>query len=139
MKLWHLGIVSTLVLFLTACAQQQAEPAAHPETADKPLSQMDSAPPVTDPYANDPYASGGGGMAKPQDTGAKPAGKETKLISGKNAPGGRTHVVAKGDTLYSLARQYYHDQSKWKVIWEANKGSIPNKDKLVVGTKLIIP
>jgi 5'-nucleotidase / UDP-sugar diphosphatase len=138
MKLWHLGIVSTLVLFVTACAEQKPQPTAHSDTADKPLSQMDSAPPVTDPYANDPYASGGG-MAKPQDAGAKPAGKETKLISGKNAAGGRTHVVAKGDTLYSLARQYYHDQSKWKVIWEANKGSIPNKDKLVVGTKLTIP
>ena len=137
MKLWHLGIVSTLVLFLTACAQKQAEPAAHTDTADKPLSQMDTTPPPADPYANDPYASGN--LAKPQDTGGKPAGKETKLLAGKEAKGGRTHVVQKGDTLSSLARKYYNDQKKWKVIWEANKSSIPDKNKLTVGTKLIIP
>ena len=136
MKLWHLAIVSTLVLFVSACAPKQAEPTAHPETANKPLAQMDT-PPTADPYATDPYATDT--LAKPQDAGAKPAGKETKLISGKEAKGGRTHVVQKGDTLYSLARKYYNDQSKWKVIWEANKSSIPDKNKLAVGTKLIIP
>jgi 5'-nucleotidase len=51
----------------------------------------------------------------------------------------QTHVVAKGDTLFSLARQYYNDQGKWKVILEANKEKIPNKDKLKIGTELIIP
>lgn len=137
MKLWHLAIVSTLALFVAACQQKQAEPTPHTETADKPLTQMDTPP--ADPYATDPYATDT--LARPQDTGAKPAAasKETKLISGKDAKGGRTHVVQKGDTLYSLARQYYNDQSKWKVIWEANKGSIPNKDKLPVGAKLVIP
>jgi len=54
-------------------------------------------------------------------------------------PAAQTHVVAKNDTLYSLARQYYGDQSKWKVIWEANKDKIPNKDKLKPGTELTIP
>jgi nucleoid-associated protein YgaU len=52
----------------------------------------------------------------------------------------RTHTVAKGDTLYSLARQYYDgDQSKWKDIWEANLDKIVDKDKLKPGTELVIP
>jgi nucleoid-associated protein YgaU len=56
-----------------------------------------------------------------------------------DAKGGRTHVVQKGDTLYKLARQYYGSEKRWKEIWEANKTRVPNKDKLEVGTKLIIP
>ena len=54
-------------------------------------------------------------------------------------PPTRIHVVAKDDTLYSLARQYYNDQAKWKDIWEANKGQIPDKDKLKPGQELVIP
>ena len=54
--------------------------------------------------------------------------------------GGRTHTVAKGDTLYQLARTYYGDQAKWKSIYEANRsaiGSDPNKIR--VGQRLVIP
>ncbi len=55
-------------------------------------------------------------------------------------PAPRTHVVQKGDTLYKLARDYYDgDQSKWKLIHEANLDKIPNKDKLKPGTELVIP
>ena len=54
--------------------------------------------------------------------------------------GGRTHTVAKGDTLFQLARTYYGDQAKWKTIYEANRstiGSDPNKIR--VGQRLVIP
>jgi 5'-nucleotidase len=53
--------------------------------------------------------------------------------------GGNRHVVAKGDTLYSLARAYYSDQSKWRTIYDANRSSIPDPNKLKVGQELVIP
>jgi len=53
--------------------------------------------------------------------------------------GGNKHIVAKGDTLYSLARSYYNDQAKWRTIYDANRGSIPDPNKLRVGQELIIP
>jgi len=54
--------------------------------------------------------------------------------------GARNHTVQKKETLYSLARQYYNDQHRWKDIYEANRaeiGSDPNK--LRVGQRLTIP
>ena len=55
------------------------------------------------------------------------------------SPAGQTHVVGKGDTLYSLARQYYGDQGRWRDIWDANRTRLPNPDTIYVGMKLIIP
>jgi nucleoid-associated protein YgaU len=133
MKLWHLAILSVAVLFASACQQKPAEVTAQPPP-DKSLTQMDT-PPTGDPYASDPYAAGAGG--KPQDTGV--AGKETKLLSGKAAAGGRRHTVQKGDTYFALARKYYNDQSKWKKIYEANKDRYPDKNKIPAGAELIIP
>ncbi len=52
---------------------------------------------------------------------------------------GRIHVVQRGDTLYSLARQYYNDNSQWRRIYEANRNQIGDPNVLKTGQKLIIP
>lgn len=49
----------------------------------------------------------------------------------------KTHVVAKGETLGSIAAHYYHDASKWRKIADANKIRDPNMIK--VGQRLRIP
>lgn len=51
----------------------------------------------------------------------------------------RTHVVAKGDTLYSLAVRYYGDRAAWQKIYQANRAALPNKDQLRIGQSLVIP
>lgn len=48
----------------------------------------------------------------------------------------RTHVVARGDTLGDISRQYYGTTRHWKKIQDANKVD-PNG--LLVGQKLTIP
>ena len=53
--------------------------------------------------------------------------------------GPQTYTVQKGDTLFALARRFYNDQAKWKVIYEANKATIPDKDRIKVGQTLTIP
>lgn len=55
------------------------------------------------------------------------------------AGGQRIHVVAKGDTLYSLARQYYGNQSKWRDIYTANQSQLADPNQIKVGQKLVIP
>ena len=50
-----------------------------------------------------------------------------------------THVVVKGDTLYGLARLYYGDASRWKDIYDANRGVLPDPNQLRVGRELVIP
>lgn len=168
MKLRQLIVVSIALVGLAAC-RKQAEPTAHseemrpyepyePATTHEPLARMDTRtePVVTaaDPYATDrmtptrdPYATGRRQRTAvapdtriASDTTTPPPRRPvTTIIPKTDVTGPRTHVVAKGDTLYALARKYYNDQSKWKDIWQANKNGVPNPDKLSIGTELIIP
>lgn len=46
------------------------------------------------------------------------------------------YTVAKGDTLYSIARQY---GVTWEAIWEANREALPKPEMLQVGQQLRIP
>ena len=48
----------------------------------------------------------------------------------------RTHTVQKGETYQSLSRQYYGTNTKWRLIYNANK--IP-AEALHIGHKLAIP
>ena len=57
-----------------------------------------------------------------------------------NRAGVRYHTVTAKETLYGLARVYYHDQSRWRDIFAANRtviGSDP--DTIFVGQRLVIP
>ncbi len=58
------------------------------------------------------------------------------------APAGaapRYHTVAKSDTLYSLARQYYGDHHRWKEIYGANRSAISDPNMIRIGQRLVIP
>jgi nucleoid-associated protein YgaU len=49
------------------------------------------------------------------------------------------HVVREGETLYSLARRYYHDDRKFVEIFRANQDVLTTPDPLRPGTVLVIP
>jgi nucleoid-associated protein YgaU len=49
------------------------------------------------------------------------------------------HIVRRGETLSSIAQQYYGAASKWQKILEANRDNIKDANKITPGTKLIIP
>jgi 5'-nucleotidase len=51
----------------------------------------------------------------------------------------RTYVVAAGDTLSKIARQFYGTSLRWAEIYEANRAQLPNERALAVGMKLVIP
>ncbi|MFA6961202.1 MAG: LysM peptidoglycan-binding domain-containing protein [Opitutaceae bacterium] len=55
------------------------------------------------------------------------------------ATGGRKHVVAKGDTLFSLAQRYYGNKSRWRDIYAANRNVMANESSLSIGMELKIP
>ncbi len=52
---------------------------------------------------------------------------------------GRIHRVETGDTLWSLAQNYYGDSRHWRRILSANRNRIRQPSDLDVGMKLIIP
>lgn len=163
MKPQRLVVVAIATLVLFGCKKNQ-EPTAQADLKPyeataaepqpyQPLTRMDttSDPYASDPYASDPYASDRlmppptasatrtppTRTASDMSTARTPA--QTTTIIPATPSGQRTHTVKKGDTLYSLARQYYGAQGKWKEIWEANRNVVPDPNKLTVGTKIVIP
>ncbi len=54
-------------------------------------------------------------------------------------PEARSHVVAPGDTLESLADRYYGNSQRAAAIYEANRDQIRDPGQLHEGQTLIIP
>jgi nucleoid-associated protein YgaU len=53
--------------------------------------------------------------------------------------GERTHVVAKGEALQSIAKQVYGRSSEWEKIWQANRDRLSRPEALQTGMTLRIP
>jgi Tfp pilus assembly protein FimV len=51
----------------------------------------------------------------------------------------RIHVVQKGETLSSIAQKYYGSHRSWQKILNANRDKLPDPNRLVPGSRLIIP
>ena len=51
----------------------------------------------------------------------------------------RFHILRKNETLSDVAQQYYGSAAKWPKIYNANRSTIKNPNKLRPGTKIIIP
>lgn len=54
-------------------------------------------------------------------------------------PAFEKHVVAEGETLWSIAGARYRNSALWPYIYQANYERIPNPDVLENGTELILP
>lgn len=52
---------------------------------------------------------------------------------------GVTYTIESGDTLSSIAEQYYNDPNLWNVIYEANRDVIKNPDNIPLGRQIRIP
>src|SRR5438067_11823835 len=59
------------------------------------------------------------------------------LTAAAPAAAGNTHVVKRGETLYSIAKTSYGDGKQWQKIASANPGVSPST--LKVGQTLVIP
>jgi nucleoid-associated protein YgaU len=51
----------------------------------------------------------------------------------------RFHIVRTGDTLSRISYRYYGTANKWQKIFERNRNTISDANKLAIGIKLIIP
>jgi nucleoid-associated protein YgaU len=54
-------------------------------------------------------------------------------------PYAQFHVVEKGETLSKIAEQYYGDKMLYPKIFEANRDTLKDPNKIQVGQKLRIP
>lgn len=51
----------------------------------------------------------------------------------------RIYKVQQNDSLYKIANKYYGDESKWFLIFNANRDKLPDRNSLKIGTELFIP
>lgn len=65
--------------------------------------------------------------------------KKKKNRSSKKVKLPTTYTTKKGDTLWKLAKRFYGDGSKYKIIQNKNKKKIQNANKIGRGQKLTIP
>lgn len=63
-------------------------------------------------------------------------GDGTVITSG-NSTG--NYVVQSGDTLWKIAKKKYGKSSKWRKIYEANKSTMSDPNKLRVGQVIVLP
>jgi nucleoid-associated protein YgaU len=124
-------LLSLSLLVFAGCQNKNQKAAARTEEPYTPsyssLDSMDAAP------ASDTAATYDSPPAETHSAAGSTTDEE--LVPA----GGTVYTVQKGDTLYKLARQFYSDQARWRDIWEANKTRVPDPDRLLIGTKLIIP
>ncbi len=93
-------------------------------------------------YDSDPLATAPNAFPTESNTSDDPTTAEPldwSIEDSSDLTTGTVHVVAKGDTLFGLARRYYRDQARWKDILNANRNELGDPNLLRVGQRLIIP
>jgi LysM repeat protein len=51
----------------------------------------------------------------------------------------QSYTVQKGDTLWKIANRFYGSGTEWRKVFEANRDTLSNPDKLKAGAKIRIP
>lgn len=51
----------------------------------------------------------------------------------------RQITVLEGDSLWVIAKREYGDGTRWRILWDANRDRMKDKDDLRPGQKLIVP
>jgi len=81
--------------------------------------------------------SGAGGPSAPAaaalNAAAGPATMHPSL------PTEQRYVIRRGDTLRTLARQFYGNEGLWPVLFEANRKRLAAPEDLRIGTEIIVP
>jgi nucleoid-associated protein YgaU len=79
-----------------------------------------------------------GGADKPDFSNVQ--GKVDGMPDGGGAgAGGQSYTVQKGDTLSHIAQKHYGKASKWHAIFDANRDTIDDPDKIFPGQVLKLP
>jgi 5'-nucleotidase len=123
-----IGCAAAAGLFVSACG---ATPAAQPTTAP-------AAPPASSPAAAPAPSPQRPALASPVAS-PSPGAAATASPTTSSGPG-EEYEVKSGDTLLTIAEQFYGDGTVWRRIYDANRDVIgADPDRLSLGMKLRIP
>ena len=124
-------------LVLVACAVLWL--ATRPSLA--PIARMSQIPDAAPPKGSfEPANETDTAEIKPQVTSPEPESPNTakfeQIVKIKTQ---RYHIVLKGQTLTQISQKYYGSAGNWKKIFDANRDKIKDPNKVIPGTKIIIP
>jgi nucleoid-associated protein YgaU len=54
-------------------------------------------------------------------------------------PAPRTYTIQKGDTLSAIAKREYGDAREWRAIYDANRSTIEDPDRIFPGQTIQLP
>jgi nucleoid-associated protein YgaU len=118
---------SLLMGMLTACGGGGGGGGA---PATQPAPGLTAAAPSAVPSAQRPALSSPASAASPVVPSSSPTGAGNE----------QTYEIQAGDTLLSIAQQFYGDTAQWRRIYDANRDVIGNNpDTLKLGTTIKIP
>ena len=130
-RLLHSVVVSLALCLVTACGGNAAAPT--PTSAPASQSGASPAPSPVRPALASPVASPSPATVS---SSSSPAAQVTPTADAS----AQSYEVQSGDTLATIAQQFYGDPTQWRRIYDANKDAIgADPDKLKLGTKLTIP
>lgn len=125
--------VRTQAINSSASSDAPAPLAVNP--AQSPIVASDD-PPAPAPVADSPAITP---VPVPVPVPVAPPAQTIQIQQPAAAGSFKRHVVAKGDTLFSLAQRYYGNRSRWRDIYAANRNILPNESSLAIGMELKIP
>ena len=121
-------------------AGTEVKPAVYPEGQTPALEPLPVAVTPTAPVVT-PTAPPK--MKTPAEKTKTPPAEKTKTPPAEKTKTppvkGEQYTVKKGDTLSSIAKKFYNDATLWKKIADANKEKVHDKDKIYIGSVLVIP
>jgi nucleoid-associated protein YgaU len=137
-----------LVVFSAGCKEKKEEPItnapaqpAHPAFPEEQVPKPEPQPVVSEAPPPQPVDTTAKPRAHTSEHAASPAPqpmpKENYSHTEKKV--NQVYIVKKGDTLQKISQKAYGTTTKWRKIYDANKKTIKNPDKLSEGEKLIIP
>lgn len=63
----------------------------------------------------------------------------SNVKGGSSSTAARTYVVEPGDSLSKIAKREYGNAMNWKRIFEANRDTIKDPDKIFPGQEIRLP
>jgi len=68
-----------------------------------------------------------------------PAPTMEEAVTEEGAGGFEEYTIQEGDTLQKISKKFYDTYRKWEKIYEANKDTLKNPNKIKPGTVIVIP
>ena len=138
MMKWNLLVVLVLSFAATGmgCANKKSATASDP-ALNESVTEVDIAP--VPPHEPSMAYAGPVADAPPVSPAAPIAAEPAPVVSEAPAAasGGNSYTVKKGDTLFSISREFYGNGGQWQRIASANPGLSPST--LKAGTTIAIP